>query len=134
VPPRSLQTRPITPRALGVFFALASCITLLVGLSFVFPGGWLDIIWRIKPDEHLRLKGYGQIVAWGFLLISTIMAAASIGCFARQRWGWTLAVTIFFANGAGDATRIFFGAPAEGLLGVSISDLVADTAARSQAF
>ena len=96
----------------------------LVGLSFLFPDGPFDIIWRLKPQDHDWLKSLGPFVPAGFLLLSGIMAAASAGCFARQRWGWVLAILIFSANGVVDVARIAFGALVEGMLGATVSAAV----------
>jgi hypothetical protein len=119
-----MTERPITPLALGFFFAPATLITFVVGLSFLFPDGPLDIIWRLKPQDHDWLKSHGPFTPAGFLLLSVIMAAASAGCFARRRWGWVLAIIVFSANGLVDAARIAFGAPVEGTLGATVSAAV----------
>jgi hypothetical protein len=119
-----MTKQPVTPLALGLFFALATLITFVVGLSFLFPDAPLDIIWRLKPQDHGWLKSHGALVPAGFLLLSAIMAAASLGCLTRQRWGWVLAVLIFIANGIVDAARIAFDAPLEGTVGATVSAIV----------
>jgi hypothetical protein len=91
----------------------------LAGASLLTPGGPLDWIWRVKPDEHRQLLEMGPAAGASFLGLALIMALASRGALARRRWAWPLAIAIFAANAIGDAARIPFGAAAEGLIGVA---------------
>ena len=112
--------RALTPVFTGVFFALATVICAAAGLSLMEPGSLLDWMWRIKPAEHEQLFRLGPIIVVGFLGLAVLMAFASLGCFMRRRWGWILAIAIFLVNGLGDAARILWGAPVEGILGVVV--------------
>lgn len=119
------MTRPaVTPSAAGAFLALATLLSALAGASLLAPGGPLDVIWRVKPKAHAELLAMGPLAGIGFLGLSVIMAAASVGCFARRRWGWGLAVVIFVVNGLADGARIAFGAPLEGAIGVTAAALI----------
>ncbi len=113
--------RPVTPVAAGLFFAIATVLTAAAGVSLLSPNRSLDVIWRIKPRDHQALLAMGPLVGFGFCGLSVAMAAASIGCFGRLRWGWGLALTIFVVNGLADAARIPLGAPSEGVLGVAVA-------------
>jgi hypothetical protein len=116
--------RPLTPTLAGSFFALATAICTAAGLSLLDIRGRLDWMWRIEPAEHEQLLMLGPLDAVGFLGLAGMMALASFGCFSRRRWGWGLAVVIFLLNGLADAARIFFGAPAEGLIGVAVTSAI----------
>jgi hypothetical protein len=116
--------RPVTPIAAGLFFAIATVLTAAAGVSLLTPNRALDIMWRIKPRDHETLLGMGPLVGFGFCGLSVVMAAASIGCFAKLRWGWDLAVAIFVVNGLADAARIPLGAPSEGVLGVTVAAVI----------
>jgi hypothetical protein len=91
----------------------------LAGASLLTPAGPLDWIWWVKPDDHRQLLEMGPAVGAGFIGLAMIMAAASLGSFARRRWAWPLALTIFTVNAIGDAARIPFGAAFEGLFGIA---------------
>ena len=110
-----------TPQVLGVFFAFATAMCALAGLSLMTPDGPLDAIWGWKPDEHARLLALGPAVGAGFLLLALAMATASFGNFARRRWGWRLAMAIFTVNALADAARVPFGGPWEGLIGLTVT-------------
>jgi hypothetical protein len=118
------RARALTPLITGVFFAVATGITAVVGISLLLPGSALDAIWSIKPAEHEQLLRAGNLAAVGFVGLAAIMAVASLGAFRRRRWAWRLALIIFAINGVGDAARIALGAPAEGTVGVAVVALI----------
>jgi hypothetical protein len=112
------------PLSLDVFFAVATGITAVTGISLLLPGSFLDAMWRIKPEEHMQLLSAGVPVSVGFFGLSAIMAITSIGAFLRQRWAWRLAIIVFTINGLGDAIRAALGAAVEGVVGVSAVALI----------
>jgi hypothetical protein len=116
--------RPATPVVAGVFFAIATGITVVTGISLLFPGSVLDAMWRIKPQEHEQLLRAGMPASVGFVGLSAIMAITSVGAFLRRRWGWWLMLVVFAVNGIGDAIRIGSGARAEGVAGVAVVVLI----------
>lgn len=107
--------------ALGAFFAFATTMCALAGVSLLTPGAALDWIWLLKPAEHQALAALGPWIGWGFLALAVAMAAASWGTFGRRRWGLWLAIVIFAVNAAGDAARIPSGAVWEGAIGVAVT-------------
>jgi hypothetical protein len=119
-----IRARAWTPVLLGAFFAFATSMCVAAGVSLLTPGGWLDWIWLIKPEEHGLLVALGPWAGWGFLGLAVAMAAASWGTFRRRRWGLWLAMAIFAANAAGDAARITSGAVLEGVIGVAVTGAI----------
>jgi hypothetical protein len=118
------RARAWTPVLLGAFFAFACLACSLAGVSLLTPGGALDWIWLIKPEEHGLLLALGPWMGAAFLALALAMAAASLGTFRRRRWGWWLAVLIFAVNGAGDAARIPAGAALQGAIGDAATALI----------
>jgi hypothetical protein len=90
-------------------------------MSLLFPGGWLAVIWAIKPHEYRQLLAFGWLAGAGFLLLAAVLGVASWGCFHRRRWGWLLAVILIGINAAGDAARVAMGELVEGMTGVVIA-------------
>ena len=119
-----MTRRPVTPIAMGLFFALAMVLTATAGASLLAPNGPLDVMWRLKPSEHAVLLGMGPLVGSGSIGLSAAMMATSVGCFTRRRWGWGLAVAIFVVNGLADAARILSGTPFEGVFGVTVAAFI----------
>ena len=112
------RSAQLTPVFLAGFFALAALICAVAGASLLDPEGPLSPMWRIKPDEYRQMLALGPFAGIGFLTLSTVMAAASVGTARRQRWGWRLGCAIFAVNGLADAARIPFGAVTEGMIGL----------------
>ena len=118
------RARPWTPVLLGAFFAFATLMCTLAGISLLTPGGPLDWIWLIKPEEHGLLIALGPWAGAGFLALAVAMAAACLGTFRRRRWGLWLAMAIFAVNAAGDAARMTSGAMLEGAIGVAVTGVI----------
>ena len=115
---------PATPIVAGVFFAFATGITAVTGISLLLPGSVLDVMWRIKPEEHEQLLSAGVPASVGFFGLSAIMAITSIGAFLRRRWAWRLAIVVFVINGIGDVTRAALGAAVQGVVSVAAVALI----------
>ena len=111
--------RKATPILLAGFFAFATAMCLLAGVTLLVPGAPAERLWSIKANEYHRLLQMGPGVAAGFLLLALVMVLAAYGSARRRLWGWRLALAIFALNGFADALRIPFGAAAEGAIGVA---------------
>jgi len=107
-----------------MFFAIATCILLGVGMTLLRPGSILEAIWKLYPARRAVLMPYRVWLGPGFLILAIAMASASIGCFRRRVWGWWLAVVIFLINGLGDAGQILIGHLLEGGIGVAVAGAV----------
>ena len=103
---------------MGIFFAVATCILLSVGMALLFPGSAMEVVWRTNPARRTLLMPYREWLGPGFLMLAVAMVAASIGCFRQREWGWWLAVAIFAVNGLSDAGQIVLGHLLEGGIGV----------------
>ena len=115
------KMRPLTPLVFGAFFAFATAMCVLAGLSLLTAGGPLDAMWRWKPQDYQQVREVGPLAGWGFLLLALVMASACLGMFRPREWGRRLAIAILAVNAAGDAARIVMGAWWEGAIGVSVA-------------
>jgi hypothetical protein len=102
-----------------LFFTIAACILLGVGMALLMPGSKLEVIWKLYPARRLLLMPYHRWLGPGFLILAIVMVSASIGCFRRRMWGWWLAAIIFIVNGLSDAGQILIGHFLEGGIGVA---------------
>jgi hypothetical protein len=122
--PRGEGKPALTPVLLASFFAFATAMCALAGLSLLTPGGALQWVWRFKPDEYRQLHAFGAAAGAGFLALGVVMAVAAVGCFGRLAWGRRLAFAIIAVNAAGDSARAFSGAPGEGAVGVVVAGAI----------
>jgi hypothetical protein len=109
---------------LGAFFALATAILVAVGVALLFPGSMMDGIWSLYPARRGLLIPYHAWLGPAFLVLALAMAAASVGCFRRRRWGWRLAIAIFAINGLGDVMQLLTGRILEGATGVAAAGAI----------
>ena len=115
------NVRPIGITALSLFFWFG---TLASGLSFVsllFPGSFLEPMWRLNP--HAR-EGFAAIGAWAVLLMFVVCLAciaAATGLWRGARWGCITAVVMLSVNLIGDIANVVTGTEAKALIGVPIA-------------
>jgi hypothetical protein len=110
--------------SIAIFFAIATCILLGVGLALLRPGSMLEVIWKLYPARRALLMPYRMWLAPGFLILAIVMVSASVGCFRRRIWGWWLAIAIFVINGLSDAGQILIGHFLEGSIGVAVAGAI----------
>ena len=106
---------------IAMFFAIATCILLGVGIALLRPGSMLEVIWKLYPARRALLMPYRMWLGPGFLILAIVMASASVGCFRRRIWGWWLAIGIFIVNGLSDTGQILIGHFLEGAIGVAVA-------------
>jgi hypothetical protein len=122
--PSTARRSPLTPGALGAFFAISTAITGWTGASLLWAATPFQALWGIKPGARAALSTFAPWTGIGFLLLSLVMALASYGAFRRRRWGRRLALAIFIANALGDASRALDGAWAEAAVGVAVTGVI----------
>jgi hypothetical protein len=115
---------PVTPQALGVFFALSAATTAWAGASLLWPAAPFQDLWSLKPGARAALSAFTPWSGIAFLSLSLVMALASYGATRRRRWGWRLALAIFIANALGDASRALVGGWAEAIIGVTVASAI----------
>ena len=119
-----MTRRPIGLILLSAFFAIATLILVGVGLALLLPSSPLEAIWRLYPARRAELTPYRLWMGPGFLALAVTMAAASVGCLTRRRWGWILAVAIFTVNGVSDLAQLVMGRWLEGGVGVAAAGAI----------
>lgn len=126
-----MPLKPLAPKVLGLFFALATFICLTAGISLLWPETPLSGIWAIKPREYRELLALAPWSGLGFTILAVLMATTSFATFQRTKWGWRLAIVIFAVNGAADAARLVMGDVFEGAIGVVVAGAILVVLSRS---
>ena len=119
--PPQYKARPLRITLLIILFAIGTIASLLSAASLIFPGSFLEPIWRINPQAH---EGFRRIGYWAIVLMSTVCAAclfASIGLWRRQKWGYWLAVAMLSLNLAGDVANVIVGSELRAIVGIPIA-------------
>ena len=92
---------------IAAFLFAATAVALIVALSLIFPGSWLDRIWELNRHARAGFEFFGKssVVVLAFLALCT--SAAAVGLLRGRKRAWWLAVTLFAANGVGDLVNLF---------------------------
>lgn len=110
---------------LVIFFAAGALICLTVMLALVFPGSYLESIWRLKPDAQSQFQALGRgtsIVLMAVIAIACGLAA--VGLAKNAEWGRRLAIAVLTVNLVGDSLNALFMRDAKTLIGLPIGGLM----------
>lgn len=114
------KTRPVGITALSFFFIAATVMTLAASISLMFPGGFLEPIWRLNPRGR---AGLGAIGVWAVILLFAIgcaCAVAAIGLWRGARWGHAAAIIVISVNLLGDLINVISGMERRAAIGIPI--------------
>lgn len=98
------------------------CLTTVVALAF--PGGFLEPIWRLKPEAREQFQ---QIGNWSIALMSVVgiaCALAAVGLAKNAAWGRRLALGILIVNLIGDTLNAVLRHDPLTLIGLPIGGLM----------
>lgn len=122
----------VTPVALAGLFSIATCMSLLCGLSLVFANPVLDQLWTSYPVQHQQFLRILPWSAMGFSGLALIMAATALATYAQLRIGWVLSISVLTFNGAADASSALFGHDLQALIGAILASILVFHLLRTQ--
>jgi hypothetical protein len=115
---------PIGIILLVIFFAAGALVCILVMLALAFPGSFLELVWRLRPDAHAEFQEFGT---WSIALMATVGAACGLAAFGlarRAEWGRQLAIGVLTVNLVGDMFNALFRHDLRTLIGLPIGGLM----------
>ena len=118
---RRMNTRPLVVTILIVLFAIGTVASLLAVITLMFPGGFLDVAWRVNPRAY---EGFTRIGGWSVVLMSAVFVAClltTIGLWRRFEWGYWLALVMLIGNLTGDAFNVIAGSERRAIVGIPIA-------------
>ena len=120
----SQRHRAVGITLLVIFFAAGALICLVTMLALAFPGGFLEPIWRLKPEARIEFQ---QIGSWSVAVMAVVGAAcglAAVGLARNAEWGRRLAIGILAVNLIGDSLNASLRHDARTLIGLPIGGLM----------
>ncbi|HYY55791.1 MAG TPA: hypothetical protein VE842_00595 [Pyrinomonadaceae bacterium] len=114
------ETRPIGITALSIFFLFGATMSFISFVSLLFPGSFLEPMWRLNPRAR---EGFAAIGVWAIVLMCTVCAAcaaAAVGLWRGALWGYWLAVILLIVNLSGDIANVLLGTEPRAVVGVPI--------------
>jgi hypothetical protein len=116
--------RPLGVTLLAWFFGFGTLASALAVLTLLFPGGPLELVWRINPRGH---EAFIKLGGWAFVLLVPVgfaCAATAYGLFRGARWGHRLAISLLAINLVGDLVNFGVGVEPRAIVGVPIVALL----------
>src|SRR5437763_6899933 len=114
------QSRPFGITALSIFLILGAAISFTVFISLLFPGSFLEPMWRLNPRAR---EAFASVGAWAVVLMCAVClscALAAVGLWRGARWGYRLALALLVINLLGDIANVILGTEPGAIAGVPI--------------
>jgi len=114
------KSRPAAITALSLFFLFGAAASFLFFVSLLFPGSFLEPMWRLNPRAR---EGFAVMGAWAVVLMCAICvacASAAAGLWRGARWGYWLAVALLAINLSGDMVNVLLGTELRAAVGIPI--------------
>lgn len=121
---RATNPRPLVVTLLIILFAIGSVASLISVITLMFPGSFLDAVWRVNPHAH---EGFTRIGGWSVVLMSTVFVAClltAIGLWRGLAFGYWMAMVMLIANLTGDAINVIAGSERRAIAGIPIALLL----------
>jgi len=118
------SARPRGITGLSVFLALGCLIALTSAVSLLFPGSFLEPMWRLNPRARTAFSFMGVWAPVLLLVVSAACGAAAWGLWRGRRWGHRLAVGVFAFNLLGDTANVVLGTEPRAIVGIPITALL----------
>ncbi len=109
---------------LVIFFGAGALICLVTMLALAFPGGFLEPIWRLRPDARLEFQKLGGASVLVMAVVGTACGLAAVGLARNAEWGRRLAIGVLTLNLVGDSLNALFRHDLRTLIGVPIGGLM----------
>lgn len=107
-----------------IFFAVGAVICFVTMLALAFPGGFLEAIWRLKPEARVQFQQTGNLSIALMALVSAACGLAAVGLAKNAEWGRRLAIGILTINLVGDTLTAILRRDPITLVGLPIGGLM----------
>src|ERR1700752_3008845 len=106
---------------MAIFLFFGATVATLAGITLLFPGSFLDPMWRFNPEAGEQLRQLGPGIGIAFLGLGARTIASGVGWIKRRFWGWALAVLIITSQVLGDFVNALRGEWLKGAVGAAIA-------------
>ncbi|MDP9254548.1 MAG: hypothetical protein M3O66_06395 [Verrucomicrobiota bacterium] len=116
--------RSVATTLLVIFFATGALICLVTMLALAFPGGFLEPIWRLKPDARTEFQKIGNASVSLMAVVGAACGVAAVGLARNAEWGRRLAIGVLTVNLVGDSINALLRHDPRTLIGLPIGGLM----------
>jgi hypothetical protein len=114
------KIRPVGITLLSIFFSFGALVSFMVFISLLFPGSFLEPLWRL----NLRAReAFASVGAWAVVLMCVVCvscALAAVGLWRGAWWGYRLALALLVINMLGDIANVILGTEPGAVVGVPV--------------
>jgi hypothetical protein len=116
--------RSVGTTLLVIFFAAGALICLVTMLALAFPGGFLEPIWRLKPEARVEFQRIGSASIALMAVVGAACGLAAVGLAKNAEWGRRLAIGVLAVNLVGDSLNALLRHDVKTLIGLPIGGLM----------
>jgi hypothetical protein len=116
--------RSVATNLLVIFFAGGALICLVTMLALAFPGGFLEPIWRLKPDARVEFQKIGSASVALMAVVGAACGLAAAGLAKNADWGRRLAIGLLTVNLVGDSLNALLRHDLRTLIGLPVGGLM----------
>lgn len=109
---------------LVIFFAAGALICLVTMLALAFPGGFLEPVWRMKPEARVEFERIGSASIALMAVVGAACGLAAVGLAKNAEWGRRLAIGVLAVNLVGDSLNALLRHDVKTLIGLPIGGLM----------
>jgi hypothetical protein len=109
---------------LVIFFAGGALICLVTMFALAYPGGFLEPIWRLKPEARVEFQKIGGASVALMAVVGAACGLAAVGLARNAEWGRRLAIGVLAVNLIGDSVNALLRHDARTLIGLPIGGLM----------
>jgi hypothetical protein len=84
---------------------MATGVSLLTGISLLFPDLALNRIWDLNKAAYIAFQRFGGASGFLLLAVGALATMAGAGMLLRRRWAWYIAICLFGIDGFGDCVH-----------------------------
>jgi hypothetical protein len=116
--------RPVGTILLAIFFAAGALICFLIVFALAFPGGFLELIWQLKPEARDQFQQIGKASIALMAVVGVACGLSAIGLARNAEWGRRLAIGVLTVNLVGDSLNAWLRHDFKTLIGLPIGGLM----------
>ena len=109
---------------LVIFFAAGALTCLVTMLALAFPGGFLEPIWRLKPEARVEFQKIGSASIALMAVVGAACGLSAIGLARNAEWGRRLAIGVLTVNLVGDSLNALLRHDPKTLIGLPVGGLM----------
>src|SRR2546423_9407843 len=103
------EIRPVGITALSIFFLFGAAMSFMASISLLFPGSFLEPMWRLNPGAREGFSHMGTRAIVLMCAVCVACTATAVGLWRGARWGDWLAVLLLAINLLGDVVNVVTG-------------------------